>query len=80
MCLITYAPAGVELDLDVMWEGMLQNPDGHGFAVATGRHVIVSKGMDGAGTVRIVNEAQGVWHGGCWYSNEYALPEFSRWW
>ena len=51
MCLITYIPQGVAIPWDALEEGGLSNDDGHGFALADGRDLIVRKSFDLAQTL-----------------------------
>lgn len=46
MCLLTFAPAGVHLDAERLWQASINNPHGFGFAVRTPKGVVRSRGMD----------------------------------
>jgi glutamine amidotransferase len=46
MCLLTFAPAGVHLDPERLWQASLNNPHGFGFAVRTQKGIIRSRGMN----------------------------------
>lgn len=45
MCLLTFAPAGVHLDPERLWQASLNNPHGFGFAVRTPNGIVRSRGM-----------------------------------
>ena len=48
MCILSYIPAGVELDNtaeDALWHGGISNPDGHGWAITAGHEITVGKSM-----------------------------------
>lgn len=46
MCLLIHYPAGIKPDVDALWLGALNNPDGHGFAMVTPHGLHVTRGMD----------------------------------
>ena len=46
MCILSYLPAGVKPDEDGLFNGGLNNPDGHGWAIVAGDRILVGKSMD----------------------------------
>lgn len=46
MCLLTFAPAGVQLDAERLYQASLNNPHGFGFAVRTPQGIVRSRGMN----------------------------------
>lgn len=48
MCLLTYFPEGVQPNADHLAMGATHNPDGHGYAIVTGKRIIVRHGMSAA--------------------------------
>ena len=46
MCLLTYYPADVQPDPDLLHTGTEWNDDGHGFAIVAGNRLIIRKSMD----------------------------------
>lgn len=46
MCILSYLPAGVEADEDSLWNGGINNPDGHGWAIANGGELVIGKSLD----------------------------------
>jgi len=46
MCLLTFIPAGIEVNTVDLRNGADYNPDGFGFAIHCGDHIITGKGMD----------------------------------
>lgn len=48
MCLLTYYPADVQPDPDLLYTGTEWNDDGHGFAIVTGRRLLIRKSMHAA--------------------------------
>lgn len=46
MCLLTFAPAGVHLDSERLFQASLNNPHGFGFAVRTPNGIVRSRGMN----------------------------------
>jgi len=46
MCLLTFFPGGVLPDVTALANGTYANEDGHGFAIVTGRRIIVRHGMN----------------------------------
>ena len=48
MCLLTYFPAGVQPDCELLHNGTITNQDGHGFAIVARRRLIVRHGMNAA--------------------------------
>lgn len=51
MCLLTYFPAGIEPNTDLLYNGTITNRDGHGFAIVAGKRLIVRHGMNAADTI-----------------------------
>lgn len=48
MCLLTYYPAHVQPDPDLLYTGAEWNDDGHGFAIVTGRRLLIRRSMHAA--------------------------------
>lgn len=46
MCMLTYYPEGVHVDVDALTNGAALNRDGHGFAIVTGGKITIRKSMD----------------------------------
>jgi hypothetical protein len=49
MCILSYLPAGAVVDDKVeehLWNGGLSNPDGHGWAIATPRGMVLGKSLE----------------------------------
>jgi len=46
MCLLTFAHEGVTPDLDALKTGAENNPDGFGFAIHAGSHIVKCSGLD----------------------------------
>lgn len=46
MCIVSYLPPGVPVDVDGLFNGGLHNPHGHGWAVVTDGTVMVGKSLD----------------------------------
>lgn len=46
MCLLTFAPAGVHLDPERLYQASINNPHGFGFAVRTPQGIVRSRGMN----------------------------------
>lgn len=46
MCLLTFAPSGINPDPTALRNGARVNRDGHGFAVVTDNGILVGRGMD----------------------------------
>jgi Glutamine amidotransferases class-II len=46
MCLLTFYPAGILPDVTTLANGAYVNDDGHGFAIVTGRRILVRRGLD----------------------------------
>jgi uncharacterized protein (DUF779 family) len=46
MCLLTFAPAGVQLCPERLWQASINNPHGFGFAVRTPNGIVRSRGMN----------------------------------
>ena len=46
MCMLSYLPTGVGFDFDSLFNGGLSNPDGHGWAIATSKTILVGKSLD----------------------------------
>jgi glutamine amidotransferase len=44
--MLTYIPNGVEIDSDALWNGGISNPDGHGYAIASGSLMIMGKSLN----------------------------------
>lgn len=45
MCLLTFAPSGVVIDDDRLFEASLNNPDGFGFSIRTPQRIVRARGM-----------------------------------
>jgi glutamine amidotransferase len=46
MCLLSFYPGGIRPDVDALYTGAEFNPDGFGYAIVTGRHLMVGHGMN----------------------------------
>jgi len=46
MCLLTFIPSGIDVDIEDLRNGAKYNDDGFGFAVHMGDHIITGKGMN----------------------------------
>ena len=46
MCLLTFIPNGVDVDIQDLRNGAIYNDDGFGFAVHMGDHIVTGKGMN----------------------------------
>jgi len=46
MCLLTFAPSGVTLNDDRLFEASLNNPDGFGFSIRTDNKIVRARGMN----------------------------------
>ena len=46
MCLLTFIPSGIDVDIQDLRNGAKYNDDGFGFAVHMGDHIITGKGMN----------------------------------
>lgn len=46
MCILSYLPADAELDTDGLWTGGINNPDGHGWAIAHDGRIYVGKSLN----------------------------------
>lgn len=46
MCILSYVPADAEIDEDGLWNGGVNNPDGHGWAIANGNELIIGKSLE----------------------------------
>lgn len=46
MCILSYLPPNTPVDVDGLFNGGLNNPDGHGWAIAAGEFVVTGKSLD----------------------------------
>lgn len=46
MCILSYLPPNTPVDQDGLFNGGISNPDGHGWAIATGDYIIAGKSLD----------------------------------
>lgn len=46
MCILSYLPPNVRADVDGLFNGGVNNPDGHGWAIVTGGTVLVGRSLD----------------------------------
>ena len=48
MCILSYLPAGIDVDSDALWNGGINNPDGHGWAIAEPRtgEMLIGKSLE----------------------------------
>lgn len=46
MCLLTFIPEYTQIDIDDLATGAVNNPDGFGFAVHTGRRIVMNNGLN----------------------------------
>lgn len=45
MCILSYLPAGIPVDEDGLWNGGINNPDGHGWALVADNRILVGKSL-----------------------------------
>ncbi|QFS94669.1 glucosamine--fructose-6-phosphate aminotransferase (plasmid) [Mycobacterium sp. THAF192] len=46
MCILSFLPAGVPADVDGLFNGGINNPHGHGWAIVDGERIVAGKSLD----------------------------------
>lgn len=59
MCILSYLPPNTAVDEEGLFNGGVNNPDGHGWAIATGRSIVMGKSLDLMRALEEFTEARG---------------------